>query len=89
MVLGTPKSRASRRSITISPDTVRALEAHRERQAEERHALEHPSPSALERRKDREVAYRDEGLVFASELGTVTGYHNLRWVFKSSSRGRG
>lgn len=69
MLIGTPKTKASRRRITISPDTVEQLEAHRERQRRE-------IDNAAE-------GYQDHGLVFASEIGTVTNYHNLRKLFKN------
>ena len=68
MMLGTPKSKASRRKISISPDTLAILEQHRERQAKERH--------------NAQEAWAGLDLVFASEVGTVTNYANLRTVFK-------
>jgi hypothetical protein len=69
MVLGTPKTKASRRKITIAADTVMALEAHKARQQIEK-------ANAAE-------GYEDLDLVFASEVGTITDYHNLRIVFKN------
>jgi integrase len=69
MVLGTPKTKASRRKITIATDTVIELEAHKARQQIEK-------ANAAE-------GYDDLDLVFASEVGTVTDYHNLRIVFKN------
>jgi integrase len=69
MVLGTPKTKASRRTISISEDTVVQLLAHRERQK-----LEIACASE---------GYTNNGLVFASEIGSITHYSNLRNVFKN------
>jgi integrase len=68
MVLGTPKSNASRRKISISPDTVAILEQHREPQAKERH--------------NAQEGWSNMDLVFASEVDTVTNDANLRTVLK-------
>jgi integrase len=68
MTIGTPKSKASRRKISVSPDTLVILEQHRERQAKERH--------------NAQEGWANMDLVFASEVGTVTNYANLRTVFK-------
>jgi integrase len=67
MYIGPVKSKASRRTVTISPDTVAILGQHQERQITER--------------RNAQEGYQDLDLVFASEVGTVTGYHNLRAVF--------
>jgi integrase len=67
MIIGSVKTRASRRTITISLDTVAVLQQHLKHQAIEKH--------------NAQEGYRDLDLVFASEVGTVTGYHNLRKVF--------
>lgn len=69
MFVGPVKTRASRRTITISPDTVVVLREHQVRQA-------------LEREGAAE-GYHEHNLVFASEAGTVTGYNNLRRVFRA------
>jgi integrase len=66
MHIGPVKTKASKRVVTISPDTVAILLAHQERQSIERH--------------NAQEGYQNLGLVFASEVGTVTGYHNLRAV---------
>lgn len=55
MVFGPPKSRRSRRDIPLPAVTVRVLEEHRARQAEERAALE--------------PYWQDSGLVFTSSIG--------------------
>lgn len=69
MHIGSVKTKASRRKLTIPPDTVAALKDHRSRQNTER--------------KNAAEGYRDQGLVFASEVGSVTEYHNLRRVLKT------
>lgn len=69
MHLGSVKTKASRRSIPIPPDVVEVLKAHRSLQDVER-------AGAAE-------GYRNHDLVFASEIGTITGYSNLRRVLKT------
>jgi integrase len=59
-----PKTQRSRRSVALSPETVRRLRQHRQRQLEERLFL---GP-----------AYQDSGLVFATVLGTPIDPSNLR-----------
>lgn len=66
MILGPVKTRASRRTVTISSDTVATLEEHRARQRVEK--------------QNAQEGYEDHDLVFASEVGTVTNYQNLRVV---------
>jgi len=62
--LGEPKTRKSRRTIRLSGRVVEALRSHRSRQAEERLRL-----GGL---------YRDQGLVFAGETGSIINPSNLR-----------
>ena len=86
MHFGPVKTKASRRDVTIPPDTVLELRAHLERQQLERRALEHPSPDALRMRLKRgtgELAYGDADLVFATELGVVTNYQNAYRLLKT------
>lgn len=70
MHLGPVKTRASRRLVTISADTVQVLQDHKSRQE-------------LEKRNAQE-GYTDLGLVFASEIGTITNYANLKRVLLES-----
>jgi integrase len=67
MHINSPKKPASRRMITISPDTVEVLKLQREKQDSERH--------------NAQEGYQDNDLVFASQVGTVTIYANLRRAF--------
>ena len=62
--LGEPKTKRSRRPVHLTGAAVEALKAHLERQ------LEH-----IERLGD---LYRDHGLVFTSEVGTLINPSNLR-----------
>lgn len=64
MLLGEPKTKKSRRTIRLTDAAVRALREHLARQI-----------GYLERLGD---LYRDEGLVFASEVGTPLNPSNLR-----------
>ncbi|WP_425146534.1 tyrosine-type recombinase/integrase [Deinococcus sp.] len=64
ITFNTPKSRASRRTIHLSPSTMETLTAHRKRQAQERQALE--------------GGWKESGLVFASDVGTPLSNANLR-----------
>lgn len=57
-MLSTPKTKASRRSIRLSPGTVSKLKEHQARQEQER--------------RDAGEAWLDEGWVFASPLGGMT-----------------
>jgi integrase len=70
MLIGPVKTKASRRRVTISKDTVQAIREHRARQLLERHAAQE--------------GYVGSGLVFASEIGTVTNYTNLKRVLLES-----
>lgn len=54
--LGTPKTARGRRSIALDPTTLAALQAHRQRQTEEKGAVG--------------TGYQDQDLVFAREDGT-------------------
>ena len=62
--LGAPKTPRSRRGVRLTTSTVAALRAHLSRQMEE-----------IDRKGS---LYRDEGLVFASEVGTLLNPTNLR-----------
>ncbi len=62
LVFAEPKN-ASRRTVPLSPTAVEALKRHGKRQAEEKMRI-----GAL---------YRDEDLVFASEIGTALDAQNV------------
>ncbi len=62
-VFGSPKTRRSRRRIRLTSGAARALTRHRKRQLEERMALA--------------GSWRDQGLVFATAIGTPLSRHNL------------
>jgi integrase len=62
--VGEPKTKKSRRTIQLTEAAVRALREHLARQREDRQRLGD--------------LYRDEGLVFASEVGTLINPSNLR-----------
>jgi integrase len=62
--LGEPKTKGSRRPVHLTGAAVEALKAHLERQLED-----------IERLGD---LYRDHGLVFTSEVGTLINPWNLR-----------
>ena len=64
LLLGEPKTKASRRTIGLTGAAVRALRGHLAKQVEEIGGLGD--------------LYRDDGLVFASEVGTIMGPTNLR-----------
>jgi integrase len=64
LLLGEPKTRKSRRNIQLTDEAVRALREHLDRQVEH-----------IQRFGD---LYRDEGLIFASEVGTLINPSNLR-----------
>lgn len=65
--LGEPKTATSRRTIPLASGVITVLREHRERQALERVAAGE--------------AYRGEGFVFASEVGTLTHPRNLERVY--------
>lgn len=69
LVLQTPKTAGSRRTVVLSPGTLSKLEEHRRRQQAERtHAAEAWQGSAT------------GGFVFATEIGTATDPRNFyRW----------
>jgi integrase len=64
LLLGEPKTKNSRRTIHLTEAAVRVLSEHLSRQV-----------TQIERLGD---LYRDEGLVFASEVGTLINPSNLR-----------
>src|SRR5918992_1274167 len=64
IALGEPKTKGSRRSVHLTGAAVEALRSHLERQLEE-----------IERLGD---LYRDIGLVFTSQVGTLINPTNLR-----------
>jgi integrase len=68
MHIGACKTNASRRTISVSPDVLTVLRGHQIGQAKERY--------------NAQEAYTDLDLVFASEVGTVTQYRNLRRVLE-------
>jgi integrase len=64
LLLGEPKTAKSRRTITLTAGSLNALRAHRKRQ--------------LEEMMQRAGLWQDNGLVFASEAGTLINPTNLR-----------
>jgi integrase len=60
-----PKTAKSRRTVRLTSKAVEALKRHSERQAEEIVRMD--------------TLYRDQGLVFASEVGTPMNRHNLNY----------
>ena len=64
LLLGEPKTKNSRRTIHLTEASIRSLREHLARQV-----------AQIERLRD---LYRDEGLVFASEVGTLMNPTNLR-----------
>jgi len=64
LLLGKPKTKKSRRTIRLPEASARALREHLDRQME-----------GMQQLGD---LYRDEGLVFASEVGTLINPSNLR-----------
>jgi integrase len=64
-----PKTAKSRRSVNLTPTAVEALKRHSQRQAEEI--------------MKADSLYRDQGLVFASLVGTPLSRHNLTRSFKA------
>jgi integrase len=64
LLLSEPKTKKSRRTIQLTDEAVRALREHLDRQVEH-----------IQRLGD---LYRDEGLIFASEVGTLINPTNLR-----------
>jgi integrase len=64
LLLGEPKTKKSRRTIQLTEEAVRVLCEHLDRQVEH-----------IQRLGD---LYRDEGLIFASEVGTLINPTNLR-----------
>lgn len=73
--LQTPKTAASRRTVTLSPGTLSKLREHQARQTAERQA-------AAE-------AWQDQGYVFASEIGGPTNPNYFYDQFKKLSREAG
>jgi integrase len=67
ITFNSPKTRASLRTIHLSPSTVEMLISHRTRQEQERQALE--------------GGWQNSGLVFASDVGTPLSNANLRRLF--------
>jgi integrase len=75
LVYGAPKSRASRRIVTLDPGTVEALREHQRRQFKERDAAR--------------GAYEDRNLVFAREDGTPTPPEDVSRRFRELTREAG
>jgi integrase len=64
-----PKTAKSRRSVNLTPTAVEALKRHSKRQAQEMMRAD--------------TLYRDQGLVFASLVGTPLSRRNLTRSFKA------
>jgi integrase len=64
LVLGSPKTAKGRRKIKLTAEAIAALRVHRKRQ--------------LEGSMQRAGLWKDQGLVFASESGTLINPTNLR-----------
>jgi integrase len=75
LTMSEPKTRASKRTIALAPDTVAVLREHQERQA-------------LEREKQGS-RWQNQGLVFSSETGTPINSGNLVRFFQRLSRAAG
>jgi integrase len=73
--LGEPKTRAGRRKITITADTVVVLQQHLDRQMAER-------AKAME-------GWHESGLVFTSSIGTPISPGNLSRAYKALQRSAG
>lgn len=69
VVLQTPKTAASRRTVVPSPGTLSKLREHQARQAQER-------ATAAE-------AWQEQGLIFASELGGLTNPRAINGWFRT------
>lgn len=72
LIIGEPKTRSSKRTIAITPDTVAVLEKHRERQGRERH--------------EAAEGWTDNGLVFTASVGTPINPGNLARAYKALIR---
>ncbi len=70
-----PKTAKSRRTVTLTPTAIDALKRHSERQAEEMMRAD--------------TLYQDQGLVFASMVGTPLSRRNLTRSFKALLRRAG
>ncbi|EFV14138.1 tyrosine-type recombinase/integrase [Segniliparus rugosus] len=75
LVLTDPKTKTSRRTIPLSQGMVTALKAHRKRQLEERL-----------RAGDQ---WKDNGMVFTTEFGTIVDPRNLLRVVKAAAKKAG
>jgi integrase len=72
LIMGEPKTRAGRRTIAITPDTVQVLKAHAQRQRlEQKNAME---------------GWENNGFVFTSEVGTPINPGNLARAYKALIR---
>jgi len=71
----TPKTAKSRRTVNLTPTAVDALKRHSERQAQEMMRAD--------------TLYQDQGLVFASMVGTPLSRRNLTRSFKALLRRAG
>lgn len=80
VINSTPKTEKGRRKIKVSERTLELLREHRDRQQQERHAVNEPAEKVLKRRKTEKV-YHDMGLVFASTGGTPLNASNIRRAF--------
>ncbi|MFC4456099.1 site-specific integrase [Deinococcus sonorensis] len=69
VMLQTPKTQASRRTVVLSPGTVSKLREHQARQKVER--------------ENAGSAWQDQGLIFSNELGGLTNPHALYDWFKA------
>jgi integrase len=75
LIMGEPKTRAGRRTIAITPDTVQMLKAHKQRQQlEQKNAME---------------GWEDSGFVFTTSIGTPINPGNLARAYKALIRRSG
>jgi integrase len=74
LIMGEPKTRAGRRTIAITPDTVQVLKAQQRQRFEQKNAME---------------GWEDSGLVFTTSIGTPINPGNLARAYKTLIRKAG
>jgi integrase len=92
LVLSTPKTDKGQRYVTVSPDVLEVLEAHRTRQEAERTRLAGAWPQMLEvyaqQDKKLELTPVENDFIFSSETGTGTQWITQRFASCLQRRSR-
>lgn len=77
-IFTSPKTKASRRTIPLGANTIALLRKHQERQNRRNDELRQAEEAAKAKGKERQKVWQDNGLIFASSIGSPLDKWNLK-----------